>query len=531
MKFASVSFLLAIYAGLGSETFVEEEDGTDELCLLQQRLTLSGVSRHEASPARKAAARQKLDTRDEKLAPNSTEPQSNTTELPGLQEPVERIADAVDALSSEGQHHETNAGSPSVLLDRTGRASSLAIPLGEIVMNARNDTPSTGSKYEPFGPHAPPHEDKQNLTAMQNVSVLEGNRTVLKGQQDPLLEESDPVKLRATIRSQQAKIQELEAKLLAMASSHRARGTLPSSLHTIALSNSSASEFLPEVDAAIVNGSCIPAGRSGDFMLHLAMLACCMCMLVLKWRLEAVRRFPIVFIFDVLKQLLGLLLGHAVNIFLVQKLFTSGHPDGCTWYWVIAVLDSTLGVIAIWIGVRLADQLLGSTSGLYSQKQRVDHTASPETCVVLSQFATFMVVACFKKLAVVLFLKGSLLHCEHYGLAAVAWVHDPHRRLVFVMIVTPIVMRVFEVLIVDSIIMFPDPSQKAPRRACGLYSRLCSAIGSARGPRQCFFDSPRRWRECVWESTTAETPRRDSAAPAIFVEYTPRERRDIPSGP
>ncbi|KOB70904.1 Uncharacterized protein OBRU01_09469, partial [Operophtera brumata] len=62
------------------------------------------------------------------------------------------------------------------------------------------------------------------------------------------------------------------------------------------------------------------------------------------------RRPWLIWFYDTSKQGLGALIIHAANVWLSPHL--TGNP--CTWYIVNFMLDSTLGLLIIWAGIRMA---------------------------------------------------------------------------------------------------------------------------------------------------------------------------------
>ncbi|XP_037799844.1 store-operated calcium entry regulator STIMATE-like [Penaeus monodon] len=71
------------------------------------------------------------------------------------------------------------------------------------------------------------------------------------------------------------------------------------------------------------------------------------------------RRSWLVWFYDTSKQGLGAMIVHFCNVFLSEAF----KGDPCTWYIISFLLDSTLGLVIIWAGIRLSIYM-GQTKGM-----------------------------------------------------------------------------------------------------------------------------------------------------------------------
>jgi len=87
----------------------------------------------------------------------------------------------------------------------------------------------------------------------------------------------------------------------------------------------------------------------GDFfgaVVQLMLAAVCFASLLVKWQLEKPRRTPEVFLLDSSKQGFSGVCAHVTAI-LVSKMANSATGDSaneCAWYFVVFIIDTTLGV-------------------------------------------------------------------------------------------------------------------------------------------------------------------------------------------
>ncbi|PIK34539.1 putative transmembrane protein [Apostichopus japonicus] len=78
--------------------------------------------------------------------------------------------------------------------------------------------------------------------------------------------------------------------------------------------------------------------------------------LILKRRKEPAgeRRPWLIWVFDTSKQALGAMFIHFANVFLSSYVINSNDSDPCSWYIVYFLLDSTVGLLCIYIAVRVS---------------------------------------------------------------------------------------------------------------------------------------------------------------------------------
>lgn len=187
--------------------------------------------------------------------------------------------------------------------------------------------------------------------------------------------------------------------------------------------------------------------------------------LLLKWRLEKPQRKFWIFLLDSSKQIAGAGMIHCLNMLCAFIFGHAGHggADECSWYWVNIMLDTTFGVLVCYGLLKASERLLGYDSGKYGKGETgIDWEVNPDYRTWGEQITVWCFIVSLMKLVVVavMFVGGSLwgwlaVTCTH-------WITSRKPRLIFVMIVTPLCMNIFQFVVTDTFLKYKPPPDAAP---------------------------------------------------------------------
>lgn len=208
--------------------------------------------------------------------------------------------------------------------------------------------------------------------------------------------------------------------------------------------------WLFEAIFGLAGKECRVLGDFFGYALQFFLFCFCMGSLLLKWYCEVPQRRLKVFVMDTSKQCCAAAWLHFLNLILAMKLPGSkGHQ--CAWYWVNLMGDSTLGLLIVFLVLRVSESVLGYKSGLYMDSN-TDGEVAPDYCRWIKQILGFMLIVSIKKVVIASFLVGILPWSLHWGVWATGWIRNPNARLAFDMVLTPLVMDTFYFWVTDSFI-------------------------------------------------------------------------------
>jgi len=209
---------------------------------------------------------------------------------------------------------------------------------------------------------------------------------------------------------------------------------------------------------------CQVLGDFFGFIVQGLLFAFCVGSLLLKWCIEVPRRKFKIFLLDSSKQIVGAGCIHCLNM--VCAMWFAGMEiegaDECAWYWVNIMVDTTFGCIVCWGFLKISELLLGYDSGNYGKgaSTGIDWESNPDYWTWSFQISIWCVIVCLMKLVVVgiMFvfsgpLSNAAIFCTH-------WIKDLQWRLIFVMIVTPTCMNMFQFWVTDSFIKWKGGGKK-----------------------------------------------------------------------
>merc|ERR1719183_1277994 len=115
----------------------------------------------------------------------------------------------------------------------------------------------------------------------------------------------------------------------------------------------------------------------------------------------------------------------------------SATADECAWYWINIMIDTTFGVLVCWGFLKASERLFGYDSGHYGKEAKtgIDWETNPDFFKWGKQIAAWRAIV-----------------CTH-------WISNVQVRLVFVMIITPACMNMFQFWVSDNFLKFSKKSE------------------------------------------------------------------------
>ncbi|KAF8767847.1 Store-operated calcium entry regulator like protein [Argiope bruennichi] len=142
---------------------------------------------------------------------------------------------------------------------------------------------------------------------------------------------------------------------------------------------------------------------------------------------------------------MGALVIHFANIFLAE--FFQGDP--CTWYIVSFLLDSSIGLFIIFIGIRLTQHI--------SRRKGWDHLVfgeygkAPYVNAWLSQCAVYIMLMLIEKIFMTLIIQ--LKFWDQVRKIIMSPIKDPKVEVAIVVLIVPFIINVFMFWVVDNFLM------------------------------------------------------------------------------
>lgn len=157
------------------------------------------------------------------------------------------------------------------------------------------------------------------------------------------------------------------------------------------------------------------------------------------------RRWTIWF-FDTSKQGFGTLFIHFANVFLADAL---SSDDPCTWYLISFLLDSTVGLLLIYFGLRLAKHLVSAfdCTSLYFG----EYGDPPRCSAWLGQCAIYLFIMVVEKVLVGLMVMPAFW--QDVRKYMFSWIKDPHVEVILVMLVIPFFVNTLMFWVIDNFLM------------------------------------------------------------------------------
>ncbi|XP_069581698.1 transmembrane protein 110, like [Brachyistius frenatus] len=181
-----------------------------------------------------------------------------------------------------------------------------------------------------------------------------------------------------------------------------------------------------------------------------------------------VRRPWRIWFFDTSKQAIGALFIHFANIFLS----TLTKEDPCSLYLMNFLLDATLGMLIIWLAVKLVSKLVE-----YKQWTLLmfgEYGDPPQAAAWLGQGGIYLLIMVLEKgvISLVLLVPGWTKLQE----VLLSYIADPQLELVLVMLIVPFIVNSIMFWVVDSLMMRKYKTMKSPDDSCDSSARKADSV-------------------------------------------------------
>jgi hypothetical protein len=188
----------------------------------------------------------------------------------------------------------------------------------------------------------------------------------------------------------------------------------------------------------------------------------CLLALMVKRYLEVPRRPLLIWFLDTMKQVVGQMTQHFANLYIANRI---GHKDGmeCEWYLINLIVDCTLGVFFCYLYLKIATHVVSGTglefkSGDYGQGSNLTLNEDSENIKwsfnsFLNQLVWWVCIVAISKftaLGIILIFYQLL---EHLGIMLLTpFKNDPKLKLIFVMIIFPVIFNIIQFWFTDNVI-------------------------------------------------------------------------------
>ncbi|XP_034019063.1 transmembrane protein 110, like [Thalassophryne amazonica] len=158
-----------------------------------------------------------------------------------------------------------------------------------------------------------------------------------------------------------------------------------------------------------------------------------------------IRRPWKIWLFDTSKQAIGALFVHFANVFLS----TLTKEDSCSLYLINFLLDATLGMLVIWITIKLVSKLVELKQ--WTLLTFGEYGDPPQAGAWLGQCGIYLLMMVLEKgvISLVLLVPGWTKLQE----VLLSYIADPQVELVLVMLVVPFMVNAIMFWVVDSLTM------------------------------------------------------------------------------
>ncbi|XP_064112566.1 store-operated calcium entry regulator STIMATE-like [Macrobrachium nipponense] len=185
------------------------------------------------------------------------------------------------------------------------------------------------------------------------------------------------------------------------------------------------------------------------------------------------RRSWLVWFYDTSKQGLGAMIVHFCNVFLSEAF----RGDPCTWYIISFLLDSTLGLVIIWVGIRLSIHI-GQTQG-YPTIVFGEYGRPPSVRAWGHQCGVYIGLMVIEKIVITGLL--AFPFWSNVRDLILAPIKDPQARVVIVVLVIPFFINALIFWVTDNFLMLKvhrpvrteeDPYEDASSGSSRNYSKV-----------------------------------------------------------
>jgi len=204
--------------------------------------------------------------------------------------------------------------------------------------------------------------------------------------------------------------------------------------------------------------SCQVLSGYAGFAVQFMLFTVCVGSLLLKWWLEEPRRKMQIFLLDSSKQFVGAGVIHMLNLACAVAFtrYERSAADECAWYWINIMIDTTFGVGICFVLLKGTERILGYDSGHYGKGSAsgIDWQANPDFRKWLGQISVWCLIVSVMKLIVVSIMYLFAPMWERISVTCTNWISNNTMRLLFVMVLTPTCMNMFQFWVTDSFLKF-----------------------------------------------------------------------------
>ena len=259
----------------------------------------------------------------------------------------------------------------------------------------------------------------------------------------------------------------------------------------------------PYPDATGTAESCELLGEVGSFgwWLQIMLAVASFASLLYKRFTDRVPRPWNIWRLDVAKQAVGAAVIHFTNI-LLGMLFgavMTSEVDPCDWYWVIFVVDCTIGLVVIFVILKILFWLYNNVWLKPELARSGDYGDPPDIKIWRRQLIDYQIVVMISKVVMLVVI---LIFASFFEVVS-GWILSPLKsypkvKLVFVMVITPLIMSIFFFWVMDNVLKQGDddiegaipadieledafpPSGSQPQSRQSSGRRIGSAVGKRR---------------------------------------------------
>ncbi|XP_050298799.1 store-operated calcium entry regulator STIMATE-like [Anthonomus grandis grandis] len=169
------------------------------------------------------------------------------------------------------------------------------------------------------------------------------------------------------------------------------------------------------------------------------------------------RRSWQIWFYDTSKQGMGAMAIHLANVWLAGQY----QGDPCTWYLINFLLDSSLGLLIIFIGIKTCQWLSKRGNG-WEAINFGEYGKPPQVNAWLTQCCLYVGLMMIVKVSITLFMQ--LDFWENVKDFILTPINNPKVELAFVMLIIPFFVNMLMFWVTDNFLMYRDPATVAAER-------------------------------------------------------------------
>lgn len=210
-----------------------------------------------------------------------------------------------------------------------------------------------------------------------------------------------------------------------------------------------------------------------------------------------IRRPWRIWFFDTSKQAIGALFIHFANVFLS----TLTKEDPCSLYLMNFLLDATLGMLVIWLAVKLVSRLVEYKE--WTLLMFGEYGDPPQAAAWLGQCGVYLLIMVLEKgvVSLVLLVPGWSKLQE----VLLSYIANPQLELVLVMLIVPFIVNSIMFWVVDSLMMRKYKTMKSLDDSCDASAEKAESLPWTNGDES----------QVLLESDPEEASEEEGPVPAV----------------